>query len=129
MQNLVKEQSSPVIPVLEGIVVVPMIGTYDKDRAEDLVVNILNGLGKHKAHFLLLDLTGLKGISEYTSALIFKLGSAANLLGTEVILVGITPELAIVIIENMTSLRKFECLQTLQHGIYYALGKSGRSIV
>lgn len=130
LQDLVRELSSPLIPVLDGIVVVPLIGRYDEDRAEDLIMNTLNNLPKYQARYVLLDLTGLnKEISPYTAELIDKLGSAARLLGVEVILVGISAELAMVITETMTGLKKYECLQTLQHGIYYALGKSGRRIV
>lgn len=130
LQELVKELSSPLIPVLDGIVVVPLIGRYDEDRAEDLIMNTLNNLPKYQAKYVLLDLTGLnKEVSPYTAELIDKLGSAAKLLGVEVILVGISAELAMVITETMTGLKKYECLQTLQHGIYYALGKSGRRIV
>lgn len=130
LQNLVKELSSPIIPVLEKIVVVPMIGSYDEDRSEDLIFNTLSELPKHQAQYLLLDLTGLhKHISEHTAMLIEKLGASARLLGIETILVGVSPELAMVIIESKSNLKKFECLQSLQHGIYYALGKSGRRIV
>lgn len=130
LQKLVKELSSPIIPVLEGIIVVPMIGTYDEERAEDLIYKTLSHLPKHQANYLLLDLTGLnKNITAHTAELIDKLGASARLLGTEVILVGVSPELALIISQTLTSLKKFECLQSLQHGIYYALGKSGRSIV
>ena len=129
LQNLVKEISPPIIPVLENIVVVPMIGSYDEERSEDLIFNTLSELPRHKAHYLLLDLTGLhKHISEHTARLIDKLGASARLLGIETILVGVSPELAMVIIQSDNNLNKFECLQSLQHGIYYALGKSGRSI-
>ncbi|MFT9598305.1 STAS domain-containing protein [Mesobacillus sp.] len=130
LQDLVKELSSPLIPVLDGIVVIPLIGRYDEDRAEDLIMNTLSNLPKYQARYVLLDLTGLnKEISPYTAELIDKLGSAARLLGVEVILVGISAELAMMITETLTGLKKYECLQTLQHGIYYALGKSGRRIV
>lgn len=130
LQTLVKELSSPLIPVLDGIVVVPLIGRYDEDRAEDLIQNTLNNLPDYRASYVLLDLTGLnKDISSYTAELIDKLGSAARLLGVEVILVGISAELAITISQTLTNLKKYECMQTLQHGIYYALGKSGRRIV
>ncbi|WP_416144129.1 STAS domain-containing protein [Planococcus koreensis] len=129
LQNLVKEISSPIIPVLENIVVVPMIGSYDEERSEDLIYNTLSELPRHQAHYLLLDLTGLnKQISEHTARLIDKLGASARLLGIETILVGVSPELAMVIIQSDNNLNKFECLQSLQHGIYYALGKSGRTI-
>ncbi|MGK7379298.1 STAS domain-containing protein [Planococcus sp. 1R117A] len=130
LQSLVRELSSPIIPVLEGIIVVPMIGSYDEERAEDLIHKTLSHLPKHQASYLLLDLTGLnKNISAHTAELIDKLGASAKLLGTEVILVGVSPELALLITQTLTSLKKFECLQSLQHGIYYALGKSGRRIV
>lgn len=130
LQNLVKELSSPIIPVLEKIVVVPMIGSYDEDRSEDLLFHTLSELPMHQAQFLLLDLTGLhKHISEHTAMLIDKLGAAARLLGIETILVGVSPELAMVIIQSQSNLKKFECLQSLQHGVYYALGKSGREII
>lgn len=130
LQTLVKELSSPLIPVLDGIVVVPLIGRYDEDRAEDLIQNTLNNLPKYQAKYVLLDLTGLnKDISTYTAELIDKLGSAARLLGVEVILVGISAELAMTISYTLTGLKKYECMQTLQYGIYYALGKSGRRIV
>lgn len=129
LQTLVRELSSPVIPVLEGIIVVPMIGSYDEERTEDLISNTLMELPKHQAEFLLLDLTGLnRNISEHTAQLIDKLAAAARLLGTETILVGVSPELAIVITRTMQDLSKFEALQSLQHGIYYALGRSGRVI-
>jgi rsbT co-antagonist protein RsbR len=130
LKDLVKELSSPLIPVLDGIVVVPLIGRYDEDRAEDLIENTLNNLGKYQAKYVLLDLTGLNtDISPYTAELIDRLGSAARLLGVEVILVGISADLAIMITHSLPGLRKYECLQSLQHGIYYALGKSGKRIV
>lgn len=130
LQNLVKELSSPIIPVLEGIIVVPMIGSYDEERAEDLITKTLEHLPKHQANYLLLDLTGLtKQLTEHTAEMIDKLSIAARLLGTEVILVGVSPELALLISQTLTNLKKFECLRSLQHGIYYALGKSGRRIV
>ncbi|MFC3883145.1 STAS domain-containing protein [Bacillus songklensis] len=130
LQDLVKALSSPIIPVLEGIVVVPLLGRYDNDRAEDLIVNTLNNLPKYKAKYLLLDLTGLdKDITEYTASVIEKLGSAASLIGTETLLVGISAELSLIISQTDINLSSFDSFQTLQHGIYYALGQSGRRII
>lgn len=130
LKELVRQLSSPIIPVLEGIVVVPLIGKYDEDRSEELVVKTLNNLPAHKANYLVLDLTGLdQDISGHTASLIEKIGSAASLIGTETILVGISPELSIIISQSSINLSKFDCFQTLQHGIYFALGQHGRTIV
>ncbi len=130
LTELIKEISSPIIPVHEGIVIVPMIGRYDEDRAEALVDKILTSLPSHKARYLILDLTGLhKDISPYTASLIGKIGATVGLIGTEITLVGISPQLSISIIQSGVNLSKIDCFQTLQHGIHYALGQLGRRII
>lgn len=130
LQDLVKKLSSPIIPVLEGIVVVPLIGSYEIDRAEDLVSNTLNNLPAHKANYLILDLTGLDlEISDHTASLIESIGAASSLIGTKTILVGITPELSIAISRSAINFSQYDCFQSLQHGIHFALGQMGRKII
>ena len=83
-----------------------------------------------KANFLILDLTGFhSGISKYTASLILKIGSAAEMIGTKTILVGITPQLSTVITQSELDLSTFDCFHSLQHGIHYALSQQGRRIV
>lgn len=130
LTELVKELSSPIIPVLEGIVVVPLIGKYDEDRSEALLQKILTNLPLYKVKYLVLDLTGLnENISLYTVSFIEKIGSAASLIGVKTVLVGISPQLSIIITQSNVQLSKFDCFQTLQHGIHYALGQMGRKIL
>jgi len=130
LKELVKELSSPIIPVFDGVVVVPLLGKYDEERSEELLVKTLQNLPSHKANYLILDLTGLdKDISQHTASLLEKIGSAATLIGTKTIIVGISAELSIVISNSDINLSKFDCFQSLQHGIYYALGQMGRKII
>lgn len=130
LKELVKEISSPIIPVFDGVVVVPLLGKYDEERSEELLVKTLQNLPAHKANYLILDLTGLdKDISHHTASLLEKIGSTATLIGTQTIIVGISGELSIVISNSDINLSKFECFQSLQHGIYYALGQMGRKIL
>ncbi|MED4534886.1 STAS domain-containing protein [Metabacillus fastidiosus] len=130
LKELVKRISSPIIPVLEEIVVVPLLGKYDEERSEELVLKTLENLPAYKATYLILDLTGLdKNISVHTASLLEKIGSAAALIGTKTILVGISSELSMIISQTDISLSKFDCFQTLQHGIHYALAQLGREII
>ncbi|RDU35370.1 STAS domain-containing protein [Neobacillus piezotolerans] len=132
LQELVKEISSPIIPVLDGIVVVPLIGKYDESRSENLLVKTLFNLPKYNANCLILDLTGLDhdhDMGEYGFDFIQKLGSAASLIGIETILVGISAELGAAVTQSQINLSKFQCFQTLQYGIYYALSQSGKKII
>lgn len=130
LKMLVKELSSPIIPVLDGIVVVPLLGTYDEERAEELLIKTLQNLPTYGAKYLVLDLTGLNNnFTQQAAALIEKLGATAGLIGTETILVGISPKMSMVITESGIDILKFNCFQTLQHGIHYALAQNGRSIL
>lgn len=130
LNELIREISSPIIPVLNDIVVVPLLGTYDEARAEELLVKTLQNLPKYKATYLILDLTGLNAkFTHHAASLIDKLGSTASLIGSKTVLVGISPQMSMVISETGLSLSKFECFQTLQHGIHYALAQNGRTIV
>jgi rsbT co-antagonist protein RsbR len=130
LRDLVNELSSPIIPVLEGIVVVPLIGKYDEERSETLMVNTLNNLPQHKANFLVFDMTGIdKNINAHTVNLIKKVGSAASLIGTKTLLVGISAELGAFIAQSGIDLTGFEFFQTLQHGIHHALAQAGKAIL
>ena len=130
LNEMIKEISSPLIPVLEGIVVVPLLGTYDEARAEELLVKTLQSMPKHKAKYLILDLTGINtNFTQHAAMLIEKLGSTASLIGTQTILVGISAGMSITITDSAINLSKFQCFQTLQHGIHYALAQNGRSII
>jgi rsbT co-antagonist protein RsbR len=130
LKELVNKLSSPIIPVLEGIVVVPLIGKYEEDRADQLLVNTLDRLPAYKASYLVLDLTGMEQeIGPHAVSLIEKIGSAAKLIGTKTILVGISSSLGIEITQSNINLSKFDCFQTLQHGIHYAIGQMGRKII
>lgn len=130
LKELIKEISSPIIPVYEGVVVIPLIGKYDEERADELITKTLSNLPSYSARFIILDLTGLnKDINSYTASVIDKIGAASKLIGTEMLLVGMSPELSMVITQEGLSLSKVDCFQTLQHGIYYALGQMGRKII
>lgn len=130
LKELVQKLSSPIIPVLEGIVVVPLIGKYDEDRSESLIADTLNNLPKYKPTFLVLDLTGInKDIDNYSVSFIEKIGTAACLIGIQTILVGIPPKLAMTILKSGANLAQFDCFQTLQHGIHYAIAQTGKTII
>ncbi|MDZ5712864.1 STAS domain-containing protein [Jeotgalibacillus haloalkalitolerans] len=130
LKELIKQISSPVIPVLDGVVVVPLLGKYDQERAEELVYNTLNKLPSYKANYLVLDLTALDDeVDQLTISLLEKISGAAALIGTETVLVGLSAKLSITIAESGIDISRFHCFQTLQHGIYYALSQQGKQII
>lgn len=130
LTNLVREISSPIIPVLEKIVVMPLLGKYDELRANDMMSHTITELPNYAANYLILDLTGInQEINDYTISLIQRLTDAAALLGTTSILVGISPALGIKITQSGLDLNKIDCFSTLKHGIHFALAQQGKQII
>lgn len=130
LSNLVKEISSPIIPVLDHIVVMPMLGKYDEVRAEDMMTQTISELPDYEANYLILDLTGIdQNIGEYTISLIHNLTNAASLLGTKSILVGIAPKLGVKITNSGFDLSGIDCFSTLQHAIHFALAQEGKQVI
>ncbi|MDC3417305.1 STAS domain-containing protein [Aquibacillus salsiterrae] len=130
LTRLVKEISSPIIPVLDNIVVIPLLGKYDEVRANDIIYQTMNALPSYDPDFLLLDLTGIDDdVDDYSVSLIQTLTSSVKLLGTECIIVGISPKISMKITESRFDLKGLEFFSTLKHGIHFALAQQGKRII
>ncbi|WP_078553027.1 STAS domain-containing protein [Bacillus alkalicellulosilyticus] len=130
LTNLVKEISSPIIPVLDNIVVIPLLGKYDEVRANDMINSTMQNLPKYSANYLILDLTGMdEDIDDYTVSLIQNLTDATALLGTKSVLVGISPKLGIKLTKSQYDLTGIECFSTLKHAIHFSLAQEGKQII
>ncbi|WP_026581170.1 STAS domain-containing protein [Bacillus sp. J33] len=128
LSEIIKEISSPIIPVIDSILVIPLVGKYEELRAEELLNRTLLNLPKYKAEYLILDLTALKGVDQYTLDFLQKFVKAASLLGTDCIFVGISPKLSLQIIESGNTETQIPCFSILQQGISYALDRLGLEI-
>jgi rsbT co-antagonist protein RsbR len=58
-RRAIQELSMPIILVLEGVIVMPLIGSIDALRARDVTRNLLAGIREHKARVVILDITGV----------------------------------------------------------------------
>ncbi|MGG0552563.1 STAS domain-containing protein [Priestia aryabhattai] len=129
LNSLVKDLSSPVIPVLEGILVIPLIGRFTEERFEELIEKTLHEFSKKQASHLLIDLTGMNQIDEFNIHGLKQLIQAIVLLGGECTLVGVSPSLSIQITKSEINLSHLISFSTLQQGVQYALEQTGFEIV
>ncbi|SFE56063.1 STAS domain-containing protein [Alteribacillus iranensis] len=130
LENLVRDISSPIIPVLENVVVVPMLGKYDRERAEDMLDQIMYRIPEYGARYLILDLTGIdENIDEFAITLINRLIQATTLLGIKPILVGISPKLSMQLAHSDFDLERVDCFANLKHGVHFALAQEGKQIM
>jgi len=117
----IRELSSPVLPVLEGILVMPLIGLIDTVRADLFLRGLLTAVERYRARSIILDVTGVPLIDTQVARVLLQGADAARLLGTQTIMVGIRPELAQTIVGLGVNLSDVVTRADLQSGVLYAM--------
>lgn len=124
-----QELSAPLIPVFEKISIMPLVGTIDTERARLIMENLLNGVVKHRAEVVLIDITGVPVVDTMVAHHIIQAAEAVRLVGAKCMLVGIRPEIAQTIVNLGIDLNQFSTNSTLRKGIEKALEMTNRKIV
>ena len=128
-QAAIRELSTPIIPVLEGIIVMPLIGTIDTMRARDITQVLLEGIGVHRAEVVIIDVTGIAAIDTAVASHLTGAIAAARLLGTHPIVSGVSGAAAQTIVEMGIDWSGIETVANLQTGLTRALHQAGLRIV
>ncbi|MBH0231561.1 RsbT co-antagonist protein RsbRA [Halobacillus yeomjeoni] len=123
-----QELSAPLIPVMENITIMPLIGTIDTERAKLIMENLLDGVIKHNAEVVLIDITGVPVVDTMVAHHIIQAAEAVRLIGSRCILVGIRPEIAQTIVNLGIDLGKFPTKSSLRKGFQTALELTNRRI-
>ena len=92
--ELVHDLETPVIPVMDGVLVLPLVGHLDTARLTNLSQRLLERVAAERAHTVLLDLTAVAIIDTATANHVLQLTKGVRLLGAECILTGIRAEVA-----------------------------------
>ncbi|HEY8375281.1 MAG TPA: STAS domain-containing protein [Nannocystis sp.] len=117
----VRQTSTPIAPVVDGILVVPLVGAVDTFRTELLTERLLQEVARTRAQGVILDVSGVPVFDTEAARLVVRLARAVRLLGTEMILVGVAPATARTIVELGLDLGSLRVLGTLQDGLALAL--------
>ena len=119
------EMSTPLIPITDRIMVMPIIGAMNEERAEQLLETALRGVHAHGANVVIIDVTGLKAMDAKVADSLMKTSSALRLLGAHAVITGIRPALARTLLASSADLDSIVTRGTLEGGIAYALERSG----
>jgi predicted ATPase/GAF domain-containing protein len=117
------ELSTPLIPINDRIMVMPLIGTIDQARARQMVETALHGVEAAGAEFVILELTGVKDVDAAVATTLISTARALGLLGTQVVITGIRPAVAQMLVGLGFDLRAMVTKATLESGIAYAMRK------
>ncbi|HWQ14637.1 MAG TPA: STAS domain-containing protein [Roseiflexaceae bacterium] len=120
--------STPVIPVYDEIIVLPLVGTIDTARAEQIMETLLTGVQRYTAEIVILDITGVPVVDTAIANHLIQAMRAATLLGAHCVLVGISAEVAQLMVQLGVNVGNITTCSNLQAGISYALDRLGRAI-
>lgn len=120
-EEVFAELSTPLIPVHEGVVVMPLIGNLDRARAGRVVEALLNGVTTMRARVAVLDITGVPAVDVEVADALVRAAKGVRLLGAQVVLTGIRPEVAQAFVTLGTDFQGIVTRSTLQAGVRYAI--------
>ena len=120
-QAMLQELSTPLIPLADGVLIMPLIGNIDSRRAQQVMETLLEGIAAHSAEIAILDVTGLPIVDTQVAQALMQTAQAVKLLGAEIILTGIRPELAQILVGLGIDLSAIVTRNRLQDGVDYAL--------
>jgi|GEM_PF-1267103 len=123
-QATIREMSVPVLPLSATTLIMPIVGALDTERLRLLQEQALRAIEQSSSRYLLLDVTGTPIVDTQVAQGLIKVIQAAGLMGTEVILVGIRPEVAQSVVGLGVYLGEVVTRSTLQSGIAYTAGQA-----
>lgn len=122
-RDALRELSSPLIPISDDVVIMPLIGTIDSQRASQIMEALLEGIARYKAKLVILDITGVSTVDTQVAQALIQTAQAVRLLGAQVMLTGIQPQIAQTLVHLGVELPDIITRGTLQAGIGYALSE------
>jgi anti-anti-sigma factor len=122
---LLNELSTPLIPITDTIMVMPLIGTLDDRRAQLIMETVLDGAQENRARVVILDITGITGIDTAVAGALLGTARALRLLGAQAVLTGVSPAVAQTLVGLGVELGTLVTCGSLQSGIAYALQVTG----
>lgn len=128
LAETIKQLSTPVIKLHDRVIMMPLVGTIDAERAELIERSLLGGIEAHHAEAVILDLTGVAVVDTAVAAGLLRAARAAQLLGASVTLVGITSRVAQSIVHLEVDLSGIVTRADLQSGLVHALRALGLGV-
>ncbi len=128
-RRTISELTTPVLQVWAGVVALPIVGSVDTARAQDMTEQLLEKIVETGAEIVLLDITGVPLVDTAVARHLLETVSAARLLGAEVLIVGLSTRTAITLVHLGVDLAGVTTRTTLAKGLELAFARLGLRVV
>ena len=120
-EERLRQLSTPLVPIRDDIVAMPLVGAIDPDRADRALEVLLTGISGGRVRVAILDVTGVVALDEQVASALVRIAHAARLLGAQMILSGIRAEVARTLVEVGADFSGIVTCANLQAAITHAL--------
>lgn len=116
-QMAIHELSSPIAEVWEDILLLPVIGSLDSQRALEMTEKLLDRIKQTRSACVIIDITGVEVVDTTTASAMLKMTRAARLLGAVCVLTGVRPEIARTMVQLNIEVEGARTMRTLKDGL------------
>lgn len=128
-QEAIRELSTPVLQIRDRLLLLPIIGVIDSQRAQLITGGLLQSIRANRAKVVVMDVTGVATIDSKVANHLLQTITAARLMGAAVIVTGLSPEVAQALVALGIDLGKFNTVGDLQGGIEQAERMLGYRVI
>src|SRR5438128_3767741 len=128
-QEAIRELSTPVLQVRERLLILPIIGVLDSQRARQVTEQLLRGIRTNRAKVVVIDITGVPAIDSTVANHLVQTVEASRLMGASVIITGLSSEIAQTLVTIGVDLSKMNAVGDLQGGIEEAEQLLGYKVI
>ncbi|PAJ74688.1 hypothetical protein CJF42_08980 [Pseudoalteromonas sp. NBT06-2] len=115
------EHDTPIVKISKKTLLMPLMGIIDTIKAQKIIEGLLEAAVEHQAEFVIVDMTAVPTFDTHVANNILKTILAAKMVGTQVILSGISPDAALTIVKLGVDLGHVETFNTLENAIAYSI--------
>lgn len=116
-QLAIRDLAAPVIDLWDDIVTLPIVGTFDTERALDMTERLLQRIVSSSARCVIIDLTGVDVVDSMTADHLIRMTRAAQLLGSFCVVTGIGPDVARTLVDLGVDLGSLVTVRNLKEGL------------
>ncbi len=128
-QEAIRELSTPVLQVRERLLILPIIGVIDSQRARQVTEQLLRGIRANRAKVVVIDITGVPAVDATVANHLVQTVDASRLMGASVIVTGLSSEIAQTLVTIGVDLGKINAVGDLQGGIEEAERLLGYKVI
>jgi anti-anti-sigma regulatory factor len=123
LNRTLEEMSTPVMPIWDGILLLPLIGVVDSSRTDHAVTKTLERISETRARVFLLDISGVPAVDTAVANQLLKITKATQLMGCETVISGLSPAIARTMVELGVEVGQVRTTATLRDAFALALRK------